>query len=263
MGAIGRRALTVAAATVSIAAGAALPASAGAAPSVLVVGDSLTVMAAPYLEQHLPGVRLTVNAENGYNSFQIHDLFEEAFEPSQSVIVFAAGTNDNPAHPEIIAGNLAAVAERVGNRCMVVPTVHGYTVDGVDNTGKNRAIRAFAASRPGTQVPDWAGFVARHPELMQADGLHPVAEGADALAGLIADGVLACLAQASASRAAPTPRLEEPPRMRRVSKLADRQASLLAAIGAAVAGEIAARLAGGEPTIAAAFAMARAPIADA
>src|SRR5690606_4158202 len=97
-GAIGRRALTVAAAAVSIAAGAALPASAGAAPAVLVVGDSLTVMAAPYLEQHLPGVRLTVNAENGYNSFQIRDLCEEAFEPSQAVIVFAAGTNDNPAH---------------------------------------------------------------------------------------------------------------------------------------------------------------------
>ena len=39
---------------------------------------------------------------------------------------------------------------------MVVPTIHGFTVNGIDNTGKNRVVEEFAASRPGTQVPDWA-----------------------------------------------------------------------------------------------------------
>ena len=51
----------------------------------------------------------------------------------------------------------------IGDRCMVVPTIHGYTVNGVDNTGKNRVVHEFAASRPGTQTPDWAGAVAAHP----------------------------------------------------------------------------------------------------
>ena len=109
------------------------------------------------------------------------------------MIVFDAGTNDNPNYPEILAGNLQVVTA-VGDRCMVVPTIHGFIVDGVDNEGKNQVVREFAASRPGTQMPDWAGVAEPHPELMQADDLHPIAEGADFRAQLIAQGVRACLA---------------------------------------------------------------------
>lgn len=161
---------------------------------VLVVGDSLEVLTSPYLKGYLPGIPLTVNAEGGYNSNQIFELFQESFDASQSVIVFDAGTNDNPAYPEILAANLDKVASTVGDRCLVVPTIHGFTVDGVDNTGKNQVVRSFAASHPKTQTPDWAGFVEQHPEMMQADDLHPIAEGADARARLIAQGVRACLA---------------------------------------------------------------------
>jgi hypothetical protein len=113
------------------------------------------------------------------------------------VIVFDAGTNDNPNYPEILAGNLQAVTEVIGDRCMVVPTIHGLVVDGVGNEGKNQVVREFAASRPGTQTPDWAGAVQQHPELMQADDLHPIAEGADLRAKLIAEGVKACLSGSS------------------------------------------------------------------
>ncbi len=121
----------------------------------LVVGDSLAVLASPYLERYLPGVPLTVNAEGGYNSYQILDLFQESYDPSQSVIVFDAGTNDNPAYPQILAENLAAVAATVGDRCMVVPTIHGFTVNGIDNTGKNRVVedlRRVAAGDPGARL---------------------------------------------------------------------------------------------------------------
>jgi hypothetical protein len=181
-------------------------------PRVLVVGDSLQELTSPYLSRYLPGVELTINAVGGYNSFQIFDLFEESYEPSYSVIVFDAGTNDNPEYPEILAGNLAEVAEIVGDRCMVVPTVHGFTVNGVDNTGKNRVVAEFAASRPGTQVPDWAGTVATHPELMQADNLHPIEEGADYRAQLIAQGIEGCLAYDQArATAPPEPRADVEP----------------------------------------------------
>jgi hypothetical protein len=214
-------------------------APASAAPKVLVVGDSLEELTSPHLSHYLPGVELVVNAQGGYNSFQIFDLFQESYEPSDDVIVFDAGTNDNPSYPEILAGNLAKVAGVVGERCLVVPTIHGYTVDGVDNTGKNRAVAEFAASRPGTQVPDWAAVVATHPELMQADNLHPIEAGADYRAQLIAQGVDGCLAYEQARASAPPqpaagePRPEVEP-IATVGRLQARQSEVMSALRADV-----------------------------
>jgi hypothetical protein len=239
-------------------------ASASGSGGALVVGDSLEVLTSPYLERYLPDVPLTINAEGGYNSFQIFELFEQSYDPSQSVIVFDAGTNDNPAYPEILAENLARVAATIGNRCMVVPTIHGLVVDGVDNTGKNRVVRAFAASRLGTQVPDWAGAVAAHPELMQPDDLHPIPAGADYRAQLIARGVRGCLAFASgtARGASSKPALESAPTLPTATKLARREADAVRSIAAGFAREMAAQLAGREPAAAAALAMISIPLAD-
>lgn len=209
--------------------------TAQAAPrgSVLVVGDSLEELSSPYLSHYLPGVELTVNAVGGSNTFEILALFEESYDPSQQVIVFDGGTNDNPNYPQILEENLAKVAATVGpERCMVVPTVHGYTVEGTGNEGKNSVVRRFAAARPGTQTPEWAGFVHEHPELMQSDGLHPIEAGSEARAGLIAQGILGCLAYeesggvttASASGAPPTD--VKTTHLQPVTRMAKREAAL-------------------------------------
>jgi hypothetical protein len=191
-----RGALAAALLVALLAVAALAPAARGAEGSgrVLDVGDSLAELTAPYLGHLLPGVPLTVNAVGGSNSFQIFDLFQESYEPSDSVIVFDAGTNDDPEYPEILAENLKKVVQTAGNRCIVVPTIHGFTVNGVDNAGKNKVVAEFAASRPGTQTPDWAGFVHTHPQLMQSDNLHPIEAGAEARARLIAEGIDRCLA---------------------------------------------------------------------
>lgn len=215
----------------------------------LVVGDSLELLTSPYLERYLPDVPLTINTGGGYNSFQIFDLFEESYDPSHSVIVFDAGTNDNPAYPEILAENLQKVTQVIGDRCMVVPTIHGFVVDGVDNTGKNRVVRSFAASRPGTQTPDWAGAVATHPELMQSDNLHPTAEGADYRAQLIARGVRGCLA--SMSTPEPKPALESAPQLDPLRRMANRQSTLTRTIAAELAREVALQLARSQVLLAA------------
>jgi len=203
--------------------------AAQARPHVLVVGDSLEELTSPYLSRYLPGVELTVNAVGGYNSYQIFDLFQESYDPSVDVVVFDAGTNDNPSYPEILAGNLAKVAEIVGDRCMVVPTIHGLHPGGVDDSGKNRVVAEFAASRPGTQVPDWAGTVATRPDLMQADNLHPIEEGADYRAQLIAQGVQGCLAYGEAvATAPPEPRTDVEP----IATVGELQARTKAVMGA-------------------------------
>ena len=232
-------------------------ARAGGSGGVLVVGDSLEELTSPYLKQYLPGVPLTINAVGGYNSYQIYDLFRESFQPSQQVVVFDAGTNDNPAYPQILAENLGKVAATVGDRCMVVPTIHGFTVDGIDNTGKNKVVAEFAASRLGTQTPDWAGAVAAHPELMQADDLHPIAEGADLRARLIAQGVKACLGVATATASSPprAPAIESGPELAPVSKMARRQTTVTRAIATELARGVATQMAQQQPALAAALAM--------
>jgi hypothetical protein len=211
----------------------AIAAPANAAPpraDVLVVGDSLEELAGPYLPELLPGVSVTVNAVGGSNTYEILELFEESYEPSQSVIVFDGGTNDNPNYPQILEENLAKVAATVGDRCMVVPTVHGYVVEGTGNGGKNSVVRRFAALRPGTQVPPWAAFEHAHPELMQSDGLHPTEEGAKARAELIAQGIFGCLTYQEANHtatasAAPEPEVETV-HLHPVGKLAKRAGEL-------------------------------------
>jgi hypothetical protein len=220
-------------------------AQARAAPNVLVVGDSLEELTSPYLSRYLPGTRLTINAVGGYNSYQIFDLFQESYDPSDDVIVFDAGTNDNPSYPEILAGNLAKVAEIVGDRCMVVPTIHGLHPGGVDDSGKNRVVAEFASSRPGTQVPDWAGTVATRPDLMQADNLHPIEEGADYRAQLIAQGVQGCLAYGDAvASAPPEPRTDVEP-IATVGRLQARQEAVMGRIQADVLRQAAASLLAG------------------
>jgi len=230
------------------------PASAaGGSRGVLVVGDSLAELTIPYLPRYLPGVRLTTNVGGGYNSNQILELFEQAYDPSQSVIVFDAGTNDNPAYPEILAGNLNAVAARVGDRCMVVPSVYGYTVNGIDNSGKNAVVRSFATARLGTQVPDWARVAMTRKDLMQSDDLHPTAAGADYRARLIAGGIEGCLAF---SRAAPAePQLESAPELPAARRFARRQAALTEAIATSLGAAVAMQLAADAPLLGAAFAM--------
>jgi hypothetical protein len=175
------------------------------AGGVLIVGDSLEELTAPHLEGLLPGVPLTINAVGGSNTFEIFDLFQESYSPSDSVIVFDGGTNDNPAYPEILAENLQKVAATVGDRCMVVPTIHGYTVNGYNNRGKNRVVHEFAASRPGTQTPDWATAVNQNPSLLESDNLHPSSEGSEVRAQLLAEGITACLAGAPTGLPSPVP----------------------------------------------------------
>jgi hypothetical protein len=224
-----------------------VPAAQAAPPGgVLVVGDSLEELTSPHLAKFLPGVPLTINAVGGYNSYQIFDLFQESYDPSQRVIVFDAGTNDNPGYPQILAGNLARVAAIVGDRCMVVPTIHGLHPGGVDDGGKNQVVREFAASRPGTQTPDWQGAVFRHPELMQVDDLHPIEAGAELRAQLIARGVMGCLAyESGAMRLSTSPRgpaLETAPEpLPHVGAMERREAALAGAIGVEVLRQTAAQ----------------------
>ena len=76
---------------------------------------------------------------------------------------------------------------------MVVPTIHGLTVDGLDSSAKNRVVSGSPPRGRGRRCRTGRGAVAAHPELMQPDNLHPIPEGAALRAKIIAQGIETCL----------------------------------------------------------------------
>lgn len=161
---------------------------------VLVVGDSLEVGTSPYLSQYLPGVSIKVDAVVSRPSSGILRALRENLDGSQAVIVFDAGTNDDPAQPQTLASDLAAAGRLAGSRCMVVATINRPPSNGATVEGLNAVVRAFAASRPGTQVVDWRAAALANPGLIYRDGVHPSSSGYALRGQLVARGIQGCLA---------------------------------------------------------------------
>lgn len=161
---------------------------------VLMVGDSIQVVMGKYVKNYLPNpVAVGQRAVGGYNSNQIRFLFNSAYSSKYSIIVFDAGTNDNPNYSSIIRNNLREVAQRVGSdRCIVAPTVNTLSVGGTGASKKNEAIRTFAQHRALTVVPNWYSETRKNPSLL-SDKLHPSARGSQVRAKMIADGIKSCV----------------------------------------------------------------------
>jgi hypothetical protein len=184
-------------------AAAAEPAVAQGGGGVIVVGDSLEVGTSPYLKRYLPGVQLTVDAVESRPSGDAVQALHDGLRASHSVIVFDAGVNDDPAQPGVLAGDLRAVDQLAGGRCVVVATVSRPPYNGVGPEGLNGAISSFAGSRPNTQLVDWRAAALANPGLINSDGVHPTPAGYQLRARLIARGIGACLGAAPPPAAPP------------------------------------------------------------
>jgi hypothetical protein len=188
---IGRLAMLVAAAAI-IWVSQPLPAS--AAGGVLVVGDSLEVGTSPYLRGLLRGIPLTVDAQTSRPSSTGVAILRSRLQSGDQVVVFDLGTNDDPAQPQALAADLAAVRSIVGGRCVVVATLNRPPYNGVSIDGLNGAVRDFAVGSPPTQLVDWRAAVLANPGLLGSDGVHASSAGYAMRAQLVAQGILNCLA---------------------------------------------------------------------
>ncbi len=196
--------------------GAAFTSKAGAEASggVLVVGDSLEVGSGPYVEGDLSPTPVTVDAVVGRTSGEILEALRANIASDPAVVVFDAGTNDDPANPAVLAANLEAASELAAGRCMVVATINRPPYNGYGPEGLNQVIASFAAARPGTVVVDWQAAALAHPELINSDGVHPTPEGYALRGQMIAQGVQRCLAGEFSAPSTPTaspPAKPQPP----------------------------------------------------
>jgi lysophospholipase L1-like esterase len=165
--------------------------------SVLVVGDSLGEGTAPYLKQQLPGTPIRSEVQTSETSAAGLDVLQQAISPSDAVVVFALGTNDDPSAQSSYAQTLAQAAAIADGRCLIVPTIVRPPVGGVSYDGFNNAIRHLAATDFNVEVVDWAREISANPKLL-VDGVHVTAEGYAFRAQLIAQAVDSCLLTTSA-----------------------------------------------------------------
>jgi lysophospholipase L1-like esterase len=213
-----------------------VPAHAQAPPGgILVVGDSLEVGTSPNLAPLLPGATITVDAEESRSSSAVLDALAANLDASHSIVVFDAGTNDDPAQPSVLTANLAQAAELAGDRCMVVATINRPPYNGIGPEGLNAAVTSFAASRPNTQLVDWQSAALSDPGILYSDGVHPTPQGYRLRAQLIAQGITACAtgggvgSTGEAEVESPPP--PEPPRLTRRERLARARAETAAILG--------------------------------
>jgi lysophospholipase L1-like esterase len=163
-----------------------------AAGSVLVIGDSLGVGTEPYLERQLYGTRITNDSEVGRPSSAGLEPLRSLLSPSDTVVVFALGTNDGTSQTAAFANNLEQAAGIAGDRCIVIPTLARPALDGVTVDGMNAVIRGFAAAHANVALVDWHAAVASRPSLL-FDGVHAISEGYALRAAMIAQAVDTCL----------------------------------------------------------------------
>lgn len=141
---------------------------------ITVIGDSVTLAAAPALTEERPGI--AINAEVSRSIYQVSSVLTQvdAEYGARPYVVVALATNgDVP--PE----QLDEVLKQLGpDRRLVLVT--GFGPD--DDTWIRPAadtIRSWAAAhKDRVRVADWAAAIAEHTDLLASDNVHPDEEGA-------------------------------------------------------------------------------------
>ena len=151
---------------------------------VTVVGDSVTVAAAPSLEASLPGV--AVDAEVSRSVYAAQSVLETADAAGARPCVVVSLATNGP----VETSQLDSILEYLGStRKLVLVTGYGPArttwIPEADET-----IRAFAAAHPDqVAVADWEAAISAHPELLYDDQIHPLPEGGDLYAQTVANAI--------------------------------------------------------------------------
>jgi hypothetical protein len=184
---------------------AALPATASAT-RVLYVGDSLGVGTTPYLRGLLPGTPIRADNRVGRPTPEALGVLARRLQPSDTVVVFDSGTNDDPRATGAYAARLGQARRLAGRRCLVLVTLNRPRIGRGTAAGMNAVVANVAYSDPNTQIADWAAVVNR--SILSNDGIHATGRGYAIRARLVAQAIQECVATAAAlkaEQAAPEP----------------------------------------------------------
>jgi lysophospholipase L1-like esterase len=160
--------------------------------SALIVGDSLSVGAAPHIESSLRGWDVETLAREGKHTDEgVAEITSRSDLPP--VLIVSLGTNDDPSAVDSFSGYVQTVLDAAGPAgCVVWPTIVRPPYNGVSYNGYNRALARLYATSPNLRLVDWGGIVASNPGVLSGDGVHATPAGYAALGQAIAQAARTC-----------------------------------------------------------------------
>jgi lysophospholipase L1-like esterase len=161
-----------------------------ASQPTLVLGDSLGLVAYPYLADLLPDRYVSYAAEVGRSTANTAKALKKLASVPPVVIV-SSGTNDGTVAE--LTTSATAILDALGSqRCVVWVDVVRPDRVGDTQEAMNAALDTVVAGRSNVSVLRWSAMVAQHPEWLAGDGIHPTEDGAKARAQAYADASAAC-----------------------------------------------------------------------
>ncbi len=146
--------------------------------SVSVIGDSVMIAAAPFLEQHYPDI--TIDAKVSRQLHQAKDIVEQLKQQGKlgDAVVIALGTNG-----AFSSKQLGELIDEIGDdrEIFLVNT----RVPKSWQSYVNDTLASTAAPRDHISLIDWYGNSAGHNEYFIKDGTHLTQTGAEAYASMI------------------------------------------------------------------------------
>jgi lysophospholipase L1-like esterase len=180
--------------------------SAGAKPSVVFDGDSITVLATPAIHQLLdPRYDVNVLGVIGIRINQSLPALQSALRFHPDAVVVNLGTNDalqGGEHPDWVSGWDRLIRITRNTPCVVLTTINP-AADALSHKPIarriNAAIRRLAAQHPMKyKVADWSRFLSRNVSnqraylLTQPILIHPTPAGAEKLVALDQKALAKC-----------------------------------------------------------------------
>ena len=149
-----------------------------AGEGVTIIGDSIMIDAAPYLEQMLPGS--VIDAQIGQQLYEVQQQVPELKRRGDigNRLILELGTNGYYS-PAQLEGLLRALGPM--RRVVLVNTREARPWE----QGVNQTIAIVAKAWPNTTVVNWYGISAHYPQYFEPDQVHLNPEGAKFYASLL------------------------------------------------------------------------------
>ncbi|MGH9272617.1 MAG: SGNH/GDSL hydrolase family protein, partial [Ilumatobacteraceae bacterium] len=158
---------------------------------LLMIGDSILASTAERYTNEMCyslvslGWAVEIDAETGQTVEFGSEVLDARLRSGWDAAVVFLG-NNYTSEPQLFAGEMRRIVERLTPRPIVLVTVSEYDRRQVE---VNYILRSLASEYEDVRIVDWAAYTGANDDLTVGDGLHPTDEGRQVLVSLISSAL--------------------------------------------------------------------------